>query len=78
MVTVALNEADAAFLQRHLDAAAARAHIAGGIFDFLLAVIFDGEACVHFIKHKISTPRERFAGGYPCSTVNPASKTVSQ
>jgi hypothetical protein len=41
MVAIALDETDLAILERHLDAAAARAHVAGGEFRFLLGVIVE-------------------------------------
>jgi hypothetical protein len=77
MIAVTLDEAHATLVQRHLDAATASAHVAGGIFDFLLAVIFNGEACVHRFQAKKRIPRHFSPRSNPDLRVNPALMTVN-
>ena len=47
VIAVTLDKTDFIVFQRHLDAAAAGAHITGGKFDFLLVVIFYFDDSVH-------------------------------
>ncbi len=55
MVAVALDEADLVVLQRDLDAAAAGAHVARGVLDFLRVVIFELDLGVHAV-FRFKTP----------------------
>jgi hypothetical protein len=47
MIAVALDEADFVVFQRHLDAAAAGAHVARRVLDFLRVVVFQFDLGVH-------------------------------
>src|SRR2546427_8743373 len=47
MIAVALDEAELAVFERDLDAAAARAHVAGREFDLLARMIFEGNFASH-------------------------------
>ena len=44
---VALDEADAAVLDRHLDAATARAHVAGAVVDLLTGTVVENDFAGH-------------------------------
>jgi hypothetical protein len=57
MVAVALDEADLVVLHRHLDAATAGTHIAGGVLDFLRVVIFEFDLGVHAASKFKMVPR---------------------
>jgi hypothetical protein len=57
VIAVALDEADLVVLQRHFDAAAAGAHVAGGVLDFLRVVIFEFDLGVHAVSKFKIVPR---------------------
>src|SRR5258708_15613145 len=54
MVAIALDEADLAVLDRHLDPAATRAHVAGRELRFLPRVVFVGDGAAHWIREWVN------------------------